>query len=131
MLYRLELSVQFNPENNNMTKAIYWYKKVAENGHPLALRILSYCYLKGFGVNKDYRTAQALIGQSKNFWEKAQDNDMSVKLLEQMVNDKQNQFNHSIYHLQYLMRDCFSDGLGVVECQKTAFNWFRTAAYQG
>ncbi len=130
------LKCQFNSENSNIPKAIYWYTKAAEHEHLLSLFILKYCYSTGFVVEKDFRNVQALaskierhlktheIGIEKNEYQD-QDNNLSFKLLEQMVNHTQNQV------LQYLMGMCYFFGLGVKKCEKRAVEWYQLAADQG
>ena len=38
-------------------KAVYWYKRAANSGHPESLYNLALCYSKGHGVRKDDRKA--------------------------------------------------------------------------
>lgn len=112
----LGLKCQFDTENNNITKAIYWYKKAAEQDHLLALVILECCYLEGLGVEKNYKIADEFFRKFNQYLKhykgaikrnEDRDNALSFKFLEQMASDQQNQV------VQYLMGECCYYGIGI------------------
>ncbi len=128
------LKCQFNPEYSNISKALYWYTKAAEQGQVLALRILRYCHQEGLGVEKNERIAEEFRDKFLEYLKKHKcaiekneyrENDLSFKLLEQMTNQQQNQL------LQYLSGICFHYGLGVTKCMKTAVERYRLSAEKG
>ncbi len=120
------LKCQFgSAENNNMSKAIYWYTQAAEHDHLLALCILAFCYIEGlFEVEKNLRIGLEYLSKCER---NARNNeiDLSFKFIEQMVSDTQNR------ELQFLMGVCVRIGGLDISCPITAAKWFRLSAEQG
>ncbi|MDR2571072.1 MAG: sel1 repeat family protein [Oscillospiraceae bacterium] len=48
----------------NITEAVYWYEKAAEQGHSRAQWLLGACYSQGVGVSKDLDKAESWLLKS-------------------------------------------------------------------
>jgi len=95
-------------KEKNLTQAVYWYRKAAEQGQKEAQYALGSCYYNGEGVTKD-------LEQAANWWRKA---------AEQGV-----QGGDAV--AQNYLGYCYSKGEGVTQNLEQAIYWWRKAAEQG
>ena len=88
----------------DLTKAIYWYRKAANQGYAMAQYNLGVCYANGRGVAQDYTEAVK--------WYR--------KAAEQGYADAQNNLGR-----------LYENGRGVAQDYTEAVKWYRKAAEQG
>lgn len=129
-------------KGSDMARAIDWYTKAAEQGNLFAMAILQYCYMRGLGVEKDFRIAldfmNELSEQSMQRQQRQNDdggsgefekNDLAFQFLERQMGATGGRPVDPMLH--YLMGVCYYGGFGVEACETTAVEWFRLAAEQG
>jgi TPR repeat protein len=93
-----------NGVSKNYTKAVYWYRKAAEQGFAGAQNNLAFMYEQGFGVPKDESEA--------------------AKWYRRAAVQKDAYAQHSLGRM-------YRDGRGVPQDLAEAAKWFREAAKQG
>ena len=88
----------------DITKAVEWYRKAADQGYANAQCKLGYCYENGLGVSKD-------ASKAGEWYRKAAEQGLAWA-----------QYNFGV---------CYYNGIGVRKNYSTAVEWFRKAADQG
>ena len=92
-----------------------WYRKAAEQGHPLAQRQLGICYERGDGVGRDL----------------SNNHDLAKKLNTEAVPGLQILAEQGNAVAQNNLGDCYYDGEGVTQDYAKAIEWYRKAVEQG
>ncbi len=90
--------------SKDYSRAVYWYRKAAEQGNAYAQFNLGYCYQYGNGVTKDY-------AEAVKWYQKAAEQGNAYA-----------QFNLGL---------CYEQGDGVTTSITEAVKWYRKAAEQG
>ena len=130
-------------EKGDELKTFKWIKKVAEQGDLDAQILLAGCYLEGYGVEKDERTAAELIKKANEqsviitprFFSELYDASIEV---EKHENIPINLFNNYIQaaekgdvEAQFMVGAYYALGLGVTVDGLKALEWVMKAAEQG
>jgi TPR repeat protein len=124
---------------NDYNRAVYWYKKAAEQEDVEAQYNLGVCYENGYGVTNDY--SQAVYWYKKSADQGYADAEKKLRELGQITYNQSN-INDSFYKIkksaeegdaeaQYKMGDCYYNGGGVIKDYDQAFYWYKKSAEQG
>ncbi len=90
--------------DKNMTEAVKWYRKAAEQGYVKAQYNLAVCYYNGAGVTKD-------MAKAVEWYQKAAEQGFA--------------------EAQYRLGVCYANGYGVAKDMVKAVEWYQKAAEQG
>ena len=121
-------------------KAVFWFRKAADQGHKIGQHNLGYCYANGIGVEKDY--IQAIYWYKKSAEQGyavaecnlgyCYENGMGVaKDMNQAIYWTRKSAEHGNMNAQANLGYCYYQGQGVVKDDKQALYWNKKAADQG
>ena len=122
------------------TEAVSWFRKAADQGHPVAQGNLGVAYLTGQGVQRNYTEALNWLRKAADQNDaQAQANLASMYSNGQGVAKNQAEAlkwyrkaaDQGVAPAQFILGMAYAGGLGVAKNEAEATNWFRKAAEQG
>ncbi len=121
-------------------KAVYWFRKAAEEDHAEGQYNLGGCYYRGQGVAKDYTEAVKWYRKAaEQGYDKAQNNlgvcyargDGLAKDAAAAVKWYRKAAEQGNAKAQFYLGDCYGNGDGVAKDHTEAVKWYRKAAEHG
>lgn len=124
----------------NEQEGFVWYKKAAEQWHPLAEYLLGYCYDFGIGVHRSSKEAMKWYKRSASF--ECTDAQVQIGLCYlcgHMVRRNEHKAVHWFLKAAkrnhpralYYLGECYEDGIGVEKNHEIAIECYTKAAMQG
>ena len=130
------LGVNYNSEGD-MSKAVYWWTKAAEQGDSSSQYELGVCYYYGNGVTQDYETAVAWYTKAAEQGHPSAQNGLGdcysyghgvVQNYEMAVIWYVKSAEQGNYDAQNNLGECYYYGRGVTQNYETAVSWYTKAA---
>lgn len=126
-------------KNKDYVQAEHWYRKAAEQGHPLAQYNMGVMYYNGYGVAKDYTQAVSWYQKAAKQQHSLAQNNLAIMTLRGLGTTKSSSeaiswFRKSIAldnaKAQYNFGLMYLNGEGIKQSFGEALNWFLKAAAQ-
>ena len=124
----------------DLTKAIYWYRKAAEQGYAMAQYNMGVCYANGRGVTQDYAEAVKWYRKAAEQGYADAQNNLGVCYYGGKGTKKDYQLavfwfkraaENGDAYAQNNLGECYRDGEGVEKDLTQARFWFKKSAEQG
>ncbi len=123
-------------QKKNRSEMIFWLKKGARSGDAESLSKLGFCYMRGYGIDKN------LLEAKSNFSKAARLGNLQAVVEYGKVLKQEGKFTEAFHYFEYaaaqnsslghfFMGICHAEGLGTTMNQKKAFLSFEEAAKLG